>query len=112
MAPPCICKRWSDILRVVEVVKITINTGLKSVYLEVFSSFKKPTKKYMFFAAPSRPTNRTTSYKVYIASCSVKRKRNGFLLLFPSLFQGEPSNRLMGLWIQRFLNCCHLLLKL
>jgi len=67
------------------------------VYLEVFSSFKKPTKKYMFLAAPSRPTNRTTSYKVYIASCPVKRKRSGFFLLSPSLFQGELSNRLMGL---------------
>jgi hypothetical protein len=40
---------------------------------------------------------------VCIASCPVKRKRSGFFLLSPSLFQGEPPNRLMGLWIQRFL---------
>ena len=37
----CICKRWSEILRGVEVVKITINTGLKSVYVEVFSPRRK-----------------------------------------------------------------------
>ena len=39
----------------------------------------------MFLAGFNRPTNRTTSYKVYIASCPVKRKRNGFLLLPPSI---------------------------
>ena len=50
----------------------------------------------MFLAGFSRPTNRTTCYKVYIASCSVKRKRNGFLLWPPSLFQGEPSNSSKG----------------
>jgi hypothetical protein len=70
-------------------------------YFKVFKSLLSSS----CFRGPNRPTNRTTSYRVYIASCSVKRKRSGFLLFSPSLFQGERSNRLSGLWTPLFLNC-------
>ena len=64
-------------------------------YFKVFKSLLSSS----CFRGPNRPTNRTTSYRVYIASCSVKRKRSGFPLLPPSFFQGKQSNRQMGHWI-------------
>ena len=71
--------------------------ALQNQRLQVFFKLLKAFQEVHVLAGFSRPTNRTTSYKVYIASCSVKRKRSGFRLWPPSLFQGEPSNRLMGL---------------
>ena len=64
-------------------------------YFKVFKSLLSSS----CFRGPNRPTNRTGSYIYLIGCCSVKRKRSGFLLFSPSLFQGERSNRLSGLWI-------------
>ena len=65
--------------------------------LQVFFKLLKAFQEDHVFGGLNRPTTGTTSYKVYIASCPVKRKRSGFPLLPPSLVQGEQSNRLLGL---------------
>ena len=65
---------------------ITMRLILRFQSLQVFFKLLKAFQVvHVFLAGISRPTNRTTSYKVYIASCPVKRKRSGFLLLPPSI---------------------------
>ena len=66
MAPPCICKRWSDILKGLEVVKFNAEYWIK---ISVFRGFLKLLKTFPevhVFRGSQQPSMVSGSYRILI----------------------------------------------